>query len=341
MLIVSCPIVDVKATQTKTGNFNKSYTLTGNGATDMVAIARAQIGRTQSQFGYTEAWCANFVSDCAKLANQGSAIPANGYCYSLMTAVKNAGGYTVAKSEARAGDLVFFSSSTYPNGGAHVELVYEYSGGKLKSIGGNCNINGVSKVYDRSNGGSSSVSYYCVIRPNYKSTQQAPKIPTTVVNLGNSFSARIKNSGSSKYVSSIGNDVRLQSLGNDKLGTQIWKFNRNNDGSYTIKSSIKDMCIDVDKANDSNGTNIGVCESNHSNAQKWFILKHSNGSFVLRPANSNSRVLDIDGGVWDEGRNIQLWAYSDLSSQTFWIEKCGNVENLGDEFKAIINNTKL
>jgi len=342
MLIVSCPIVDVKATQSKTGNFNKSYTLTGNGANDMVAIARAQIGRTQSQFGYTEAWCANFVSDCAKLANQGNAIPANGYCYSLMTAVKNAGGYTVAKSEARAGDLVFFSYPTYPNGGAHVELVYEYSGGKLKSIGGNCNINGVSKVYDRSNGSSSSVSYYCVIRPNYKSTQQIPKIPTTIANLGNSFSARIKNSGSSKYVSQIGNDVRLQSLGNDKLGTQIWKFSRNSDGSYTIKSSVKDtLCIDVNQALDTNGANVHLY-SNESHAnQKWFILKRSNGSYVLRPANSSSRVLDIDGGLWDEGRNIQLWEYSDLSSQTFWIEKCGNVENLGDEFKAIINNSKL
>ena len=171
-LAVVMPAISVSATQSKTGNFNKSYTLTGNAQNDMVAIARAQVGRTQSQFGYTEAWCANFVSDCAKLANQGAAIPANGSCYSLMTAVKNAGGYTVNKSEALPGDLVFFSSSSYPNGGAHVELVYGYSNGVLKSIGGNCYINGAWRVYDRSNGQSSSVSYYCVVRPNYGNIQK-------------------------------------------------------------------------------------------------------------------------------------------------------------------------
>ncbi len=175
----------------------------------------------------------------------------------------------------------------------------------------------------------------------YKSGPSINKL-SGPINLGNSFSARIKNSGSSKYVSQIGNDVRLQSLGNDKLGTQIWKFNRNGDGSYTIKSSVKDkLCMDVYQALDTNGTNVQLYSNESHSNQKWFILKHSNGSYVLRPANSSSRVLDIDRGVWNEGQNIQLWEYSDLSSQTFWIEKCGNVENLGDEFKAIINNTKL
>ncbi len=175
----------------------------------------------------------------------------------------------------------------------------------------------------------------------YKNSPSINKL-SGPINLGNSFSARIKNSGSSKYVSQIGDDVRLQSLGNDKLGTQIWKFSRNSDGSYTIKSSVKDtLCIDVNQALDTNGANVHLYSNKSHTNQKWFILKHSNGSYVLRPANSSSRVLDIDRGVWNEGQNIQLWTYGDLSSQTFWIEKCGNVENLGDEFKAIINNYQL
>ncbi len=162
------------------------------------------------------------------------------------------------------------------------------------------------------------------------------------INLGNSFSARIKNTESSKLISTIGNDVKLESLGNNKLGTQIWKFNRNSDGSYTIKSSVKNtLCIDVNQASDSNGANVYLYTNGYYSNQKWFILKHPDGSYVFRPANSSSRVLDIDGGIFDEGRNIQLWEYNGSSAQKFWIDKCGNVENLGDEFKAIINNTEL
>ena len=211
-LMVVMPTMSVSATQSKINNFNKSYTLTGNAQNDMVAIAKAQIGMTQSQLGYTEQWCADFVSDCARLANQSIAIPANGSCYSLMNAVKNAGGHTVSKSEALPGDLVFFSSSSNPNGGAHVELVYGYSNGVLKSIGGNCHIDGVSKVYDRSNGKSSSVSYYCVIRPNY--TSLFPGKPTNVKLSKNQYWYDLKDTitltpssnGATSYVMSVEKD---------------------------------------------------------------------------------------------------------------------------------------
>ena len=211
-LMVVMPTMSVSATQSKINNFNKLYTLTGNAQNDMVAIAKAQIGMTQSQLGYTEQWCADFVSDCARLANQSIAIPANGSCYSLMNAVKNAGGHTVSKSEALPGDLVFFSSSSNPNGGAHVELVYGYSNGVLKSIGGNCHIDGVSKVYDRSNGKSSSVSYYCVIRPNY--TSLLPGKPTNVKLSKNQYWYDLKDTitltpssnGATSYVMSVEKD---------------------------------------------------------------------------------------------------------------------------------------
>ena len=59
----------VSATQDRSANFSKNYgTLTGNGATDMVKIALAQEWKTGASFGYTEYWCANFVSDCARIA---------------------------------------------------------------------------------------------------------------------------------------------------------------------------------------------------------------------------------------------------------------------------------
>ena len=243
-LMVVMPTMSVSATQSKINNFNKSYTLTGNAQNDMVAIAKAQIGMTQSQLGYTEQWCADFVSDCARLANQSIAIPANGSCYSLMNAVKNAGGHTVSKSEALPGDLVFFSSSSNPNGGAHVELVYGYSNGVLKSIGGNCHIDGVSKVYDRSNGKSSSVSYYCVIRPNY--TSLLPGKSTINVKPGTSYKCTTFNWTASS-------NTKVYSIKIHKNGT-LFKENTTTATSWSVILPVGDYEAYVDSCNDSGYT---------------------------------------------------------------------------------------
>ena len=243
-LMVVMPTMSVSATQSKINNFNKSYTLTGNAQNDMVAIAKAQIGMTQSQLGYTEQWCADFVSDCARLANQSIAIPANGSCYSLMNAVKNAGGRTVSKSEALPGDLVFFSSSSNPNGGAHVELVYGYSNGVLKSIGGNCHIDGVSKVYDRSNGKSSSVSYYCVIRPNY--TSLLPGKSTINVKPGTSYKCTTFNWTASS-------NTKVYSIKIHKNGT-LFKENTTAATSWSVILPVGDYEAYVDSCNDSGYT---------------------------------------------------------------------------------------
>ena len=73
----------------------------------VINVAMAQVGKTGAQLGYSEQWCADFVSDCADLAGQGSAIPRNGYCPSLQNAIINAGGYNVSVNTARKGDIAF------------------------------------------------------------------------------------------------------------------------------------------------------------------------------------------------------------------------------------------
>lgn len=105
--LVNIPNQYVYATQNKTYNYSKGYSIQGNGADDIVNVAMAQVGKTGAQLGYSEQWCADFVSDCADLAGQGSAIPRNGYCPSLQNAIINAGGYNVSVNTARKGDIAF------------------------------------------------------------------------------------------------------------------------------------------------------------------------------------------------------------------------------------------
>ena len=122
-------------TQSKTSGFSSNYTLVGSGAEDMVAIALAQEGRTGSDIGYTEEWCANFVSDCAILASQSAAVPQNGYVPTLYQNVLNAGGKDVT-SNPKPGDLCFINWNGGTNMG-HVEIVYAVSGSDVYTIGGN------------------------------------------------------------------------------------------------------------------------------------------------------------------------------------------------------------
>lgn len=137
--------VPVRALQSRTENFSSGYELTGSGAADMVAIALAQVGKTGSQLGYTEEWCANFVSDCAILAGQTDAIPAYAYCSGLYNAILGAGG-KVTTGSPQPGDICFINWS----GGSsmsHVEIVYKVENGVVHTVGGNSG--GGSTLYSR------------------------------------------------------------------------------------------------------------------------------------------------------------------------------------------------
>lgn len=164
-----------EATESKSANFIGGYSVTGNGAVDIVNIALKQEGRTGSQFGYTEQWCADFVSDCAKLVGQSSAIPFNGKTSTLKTQVKSAGGYET--SSPQAGDLCFIDWTG--NGSIdHVEIVYDVDGSKIYTIGGNSgHPSGTNNLYNRyvykhkpinSSYNLNNGLKFSVVRPNYQ-----------------------------------------------------------------------------------------------------------------------------------------------------------------------------
>ena len=169
-LFVFAPLT-VGATQSASGGFSTSYSLTGDGFTDMVNIAMAQNEKTQGQIGYSEHWCADFVSDCAKLAGQEAAVPFNGVVQSLYNAVISAGGYQV--SSPQAGDLLFFYNSG--SGYGHVGIALDGS----RNISGNIfyNNESPSRVKILQNGWVG-YSNWIYVRPNYSSTPADTTAPT-------------------------------------------------------------------------------------------------------------------------------------------------------------------
>ena len=145
-------------------------------------------------------------------------------------------------------------------------------------------------------------------------------IHLTSLDLGSDFYAFIIKQDSWKHLAAENGNVQLPSTGNNSSDPkQIWHFIRMSDGSYKIVNEFYDMCMDAANFGTSNGTNVGLCTSNDSTAQRWFISTMGNG-YALSPAYT-SMVIDVTGGVNDPGTNVQLWQSGNTSAQAFSIYK--------------------
>lgn len=134
-LVIPMLCVAANAGSTETENFLPNYTLTGDAVADMIAIAMAQEGRTGKQFGYSDQWCAYFISDLARLVGETAAIPPHGRCVDLYARILNAGG-KITTSNPKPGDICFINWKGDTRM-AHVELVYKVEDGMVYTVGGN------------------------------------------------------------------------------------------------------------------------------------------------------------------------------------------------------------
>lgn len=172
--------------------FSKKYTLTGNQAQDITAVVRAQKGRTKAQIGYTGAWCAAFVLDCAKLANIPETVIPYNYdggknCENLYNRlIKKCNAQKVTKKNAKPGDIVFYYCSACKKY-VHVGF-YD---GKGYCIEGNVYYKGKSQVLKYSgkytDGSKHTVASGKIkqvfVHPNYKKSMSDCKVKLSVTSM--------------------------------------------------------------------------------------------------------------------------------------------------------------
>ncbi len=137
----------------------------------------------------------------------------------------------------------------------------------------------------------------------------------TPVDLGTNFYAYIINTSLWKHITNDSFNVSLRS--ETGAANQIWKFEIQSDNSYKIINCFDKKVLDVANFGTIDGTNVQVCESNDSTAQRWFVYGEA-GAYVLK-AKCGDLVLDINGGLGDEGTNVQMWTSNDTSAQKFQI----------------------
>lgn len=169
MTVMLLSSVSANAAMSRYYNFDEEYELTGNGAEDMVSIALAQEGFTGSDLGYTENWCADFISDCAVIAMQQDAVPFNGAARYLKTALLEAGG-KITTSAPEVGDICFINWSC-GSSIKHAEIVYHVSGEEVYTIGGNSGNDNLSRAWVKKHAPLSEKYIVCIVRPNYKNSK--------------------------------------------------------------------------------------------------------------------------------------------------------------------------
>ena len=275
--------------------FDKSrYTLSGNMAEDVATIAKSQKGRTGAQFGYTEAWCDEYVADCIENAGADSSIVGHGGTVADFEAVMRKKG-AVEVSSPQVGDLVFFTYS-------HVEIITKVENETVYCAGGN---NGGTGNY-KTNYCAGERKLYATarlyLRPNYKNINVEP--PTnlsiqsdkTTIAAGESilFSYTIENSNDS-YIGIDKDGTRYASIPvSGTSGTVSYTFTE--PGSYCVivegsnpygyKFCDKGIWILVNEA--APPTNLSI------QSDKTTIIAGEPISFSYTIENSNDSNIGID-----------------------------------------------
>ncbi|MBE6733770.1 MAG: hypothetical protein E7563_00305 [Ruminococcaceae bacterium] len=138
-------------------------------------------------------------------------------------------------------------------------------------------------------------------------------------NLGDSFYAKITSVKADKNVSMIDGNVLIY---NDSTApAQVWKFERQSNGSYKI-INMKDgkSVLHVNNRSSASGTNVCIAEDKGYTSQRWYVYKNGN-SYILKPGCASLCALDVQNGETANKTNVQIYTVDGTPAQNFVISK--------------------
>ena len=143
-------------------------------------------------------------------------------------------------------------------------------------------------------------------------------------NLGTGFYAYICNTKTSQNVCRDANNVQI-TVNNNQTDAinQIWKFERQADGSYFILSAKDGCALSVETASAEEGTNIVTAPVQvDSSEQKWFVEENvHNGTDYIFINPCGYFVMDVKNSAADSESNIQLNSYDKSDAQGFTVQR--------------------
>lgn len=190
----------------------------------------------------------------------------------------------------------------------------------------------VSKASGTSNSDWAHVTYNGV--SGYASMQYLRNIKQDSDNLGTSFYATISNVGSGLYVTNDTTNISVRSANGSK--NQIWLFEKQSNGCYSIRSATDMLCMDVDGGGTTNGTNVKPYPYDGNYAQLWYVTSGSKGyTFTSK---RSGLVLDVNNNESAEGTNVQTWEYNATDAQYFNIHTISDLNSSSTNDAVISKN---
>ena len=241
------------------------------------------------------------------------------------------GWQVLSGAQPQPGDiLIYTGTSAQPHG--HVAIYEANNITYHQNYAGQLSVRKVTNIAYNHSGITSTTPYWGIIRPNWSGSTPAPLTP---IDLGEHFMAAIIRTD--VWTTVINNNGSVE-LGPERgYMTENWWFERQSDGSYTIRSVEDSKMLDVHLSGNVNGTAVKMAEANGGNAQKWFI--YGNGAaYRLVPKCSPNLNLDVVAGATNHGAKMQLFEPNGSKSQVFSIYKSEIrfIGNLGANFDAAI-----
>lgn len=118
----------------------------------------------------------------------------------------------------------------------------------------------------------------------------------------------------------------------DDSDYQKWVIKDNYDGTYSLIAK-NNKYIDLNSGSTNNGTKLWLYEGNNTNAQKFKLLKTSegtgistldNGIYIIESALNTNKVLDVPGGNSSNGINLQIYDSNGTNAQKWQFSYVGN-----------------
>ena len=120
----------------------------------------------------------------------------------------------------------------------------------------------------------------------------------------------------------------------NKTGAQQFKFQKNNDSTYTIRNNNSGKALHINGNASSNGSNIMQYTSNGSSVQRWYALQNysynsnnqatDNGiTFISK---ETGKALNLNNGSTANLSNINIWDWNESDSQKWIVSDQSNVK---------------
>ena len=137
-----------------------------------------------------------------------------------------------------------------------------------------------------------------------------------------------------------GKNIYLYDYNSPNLpSTQIWKLEKQSDGTFLIKNTYNNKYMDVVWYSLSNRANIYSWERHYNPSESWYIVKNNDTEGTYRIVNKNSgKVVDITGGQTANGANVQQYIWHEHPAQMFFFERVPATIEYTVTFKTDDNN---